>query len=507
MRYTADQEKSLMTELLDPQIAESPLNFVLFNYPWGKENTVLHNRKGPRHWQMDDLLEIEDHINANKWRMKEGRDPKMFKKSTVSGRGVGKSAEVAWITNWQLSCHLGSTTQITANTEEQLKTKTMAEVGKWLTLGQNAHWFDRNTMSIFPAKWFGDLCKDDLKIDTGYYYARAMLWSEENPDAFAGTHNPLGMLLLFDEASGIPRPIWTVSAGYFTEPDMHRYWMVFSNGRRNDGEFYSTHEGINPWERTRQLDSRTVEDIDQSVLNQIIDDNGADSDEARVEVYGQFPDSSDNQFIPHSLIKEATDRDVAHDDGAALILGVDIARGGKAKSVARFRKGRDAKSIPQVTWKKLSNIELGDKIAELIDYYDPDAVNIDAGQGSGVIDYLREILGYKVNEVWFAGKAREPQRWGNKRIEMYDDVKKWLPTGSIDASAVLKRDLGSLMKYQPEKRDVWFLLAKKFEGDLDESDALALTFALKVARRDKRLAKKRKARVIPGVNYSIFGSR
>ena len=53
----------------------------------------------------------------------------------------------------------------------------------------------------------------DLKIDTGYYYAQAQLWSEENPDAFAGIHSSYGVCLIMDEASGIPAPIYSVSEG------------------------------------------------------------------------------------------------------------------------------------------------------------------------------------------------------------------------------------------------------------------------------------------------------
>ena len=55
-----------------------------------------------------------------------------------------------------------------------------------------------------PAQWFEEALKRDLKIDTGYYYAMASLWSEENPDAFAGIHSSYGVMLIMDEASGIP---------------------------------------------------------------------------------------------------------------------------------------------------------------------------------------------------------------------------------------------------------------------------------------------------------------
>ena len=506
MRYSPKDEQALMTELWDPEIAEDPEKFVLFNYPWGQDGTPLHKRSGPRSWQREDLQEIADHIKSNKALIAKGEMPRPFRKSTVSGRGPGKSALVSWLTNWQMSCNIGSTCILAANTEEQLKSKTMAEVGKWFTLGINSHWFDKTVMSVTPATWYRKLLEDELKVDCGYYYAKAILWSEENPDAFAGAHNPLGMMLLFDEASGIPKAVWSVSEGFFTEPDLHRYWMVYSNGRRNNGQFYDTHEGLHPWPRRRQLDSRTVEDIDTSVLEAIIQDHGPDSDEARIEVYGQFPDTGENQFIEHSRISGAAEREVEQDEGAPLILGLDVARGGKAKSVARFRKGRDARSIGVVRWAKLSNIELAHKVAELIDYYQPDAVNVDAGQGSGVIDYLRDVMGYKVNEVWFGGKADKPERWGNKRIEMYADLRDWLPGAAIDNDPRLKRDLGGLRRYQPKNRDVWFLEPKQYDGELDDSDALALTFAVKVARRDSRTAKRRRPRVIHGVDYNVFGN-
>jgi hypothetical protein len=36
-----------MTAIWDPTISEDPEAFVMFVFPWGKENTPLHNRRGP----------------------------------------------------------------------------------------------------------------------------------------------------------------------------------------------------------------------------------------------------------------------------------------------------------------------------------------------------------------------------------------------------------------------------------------------------------------------------
>jgi len=96
------------------------------------------------------------------------------------------------------------------------------------------------------------------------------------------------MLLIFDEASGIPKSIWSVAAGFFTEPVLHRYWFCFSNPRRNTGQFYECfHKLRDSWMR-RNLDSRTVEGTDIGLLESIIAEHGEDSDEARLKLKGHF---------------------------------------------------------------------------------------------------------------------------------------------------------------------------------------------------------------------------
>ena len=64
------------------------------------------------------------------------------------------------------------------------------------------------------------------------------LWSAENPDSYAGVHNHDGVMVIFDEASGIDDAIWSVTAGFFTENTPNRLWLAFSNPRRNTGYFY-----------------------------------------------------------------------------------------------------------------------------------------------------------------------------------------------------------------------------------------------------------------------------
>lgn len=508
-QVNAQDEQRLMATLWSAEIKENPYKFVMYVFPWGKKGTPLEHQKGPRTWQVEELQAIAKHIQENKNAMKLGKPPGVYQSATASGRGIGKSALVSWLVLWQMSCHIGSTITVTANTESQLKSKTWAELGKWHTLAINSHWFDRTALSLRPADWFDQALKDQLKIDTGYYYAQALLWSEENPDAFAGTHNFYGQMLIFDEASGIPSPIWKVSEGFFTEPILHRYWFCFSNPRRNTGEFFECFHKFRDYWKTRHIDARSVEGIDRKQLQSIVDKHGEDSDEAKVEVKGLFPNQGDRQFIPRSTILGAVGRELVPDEHAALVMGVDIARFGDDSTVICFRRGRDARSIKAIKVKNKDNMEVANLIAGLIHQYNPDGVCIDAGNGTGVIDRLKE-MNYKVHEVWFGAKADE-EKWANKRIEMWARMRDWLGSGCIEDDSHLISDLSG-PEYKFKGHGDQLILESKEEmkkrglASPDYGDALAVTFFLKIARNDINSYRYRQTgKIAKGTDYRIFG--
>ena len=212
-RYSAEQEQALMTRLWSPALANDPEKFVLFAFPWGERGTPLERHKGPRGWQRQILREMRDHIQQNDGRL----DFNVFRKSVASGRGIGKSALVSWIVLWMLSTRIGGSVIVSANSEAQLRSITWAEITKWLAMLINSHWFEISATRIVPAKWLAEIVERDLRKGTRYWAAEGRLWSEENPDAYAGLHNADGVMLIFDEASGIPDTIWDVAQGFFTE--------------------------------------------------------------------------------------------------------------------------------------------------------------------------------------------------------------------------------------------------------------------------------------------------
>ncbi len=486
MKYSHKDEIKLMKAMLVPELALYPENFVDFVFPWGKTGTPLARKTGPRKWQRQELQQIGRHNYENMVRIENGDSPIPYNLAIASGRGPGKSALVAWLALWGMSTQIGSTTIVTANTESQLLSKTWPELGKWHTLAENGHWFVRSATTLKPSGWFGYSVKETLGIDIGYYYVQAQLWSEENPDAFAGAHNEHGMVLIMDEASGIPKPIWTVSEGFFTEPIYLRFWVAFSNPRRPQGEFYECfHKNRDFW-NTRNIDSRDVEGTDKAIYQKIIDKNGEDSDEARVEVKGQFPRTGSNQLIGYATAVEASRRYMKIEDvaGSAKILGVDVARYGDDKTVLFKRQGLI--SFEPAEFSKLDNMTIADIVAGEIERWGADAVMIDVGGGQGVIDRLRQ-LGWNVFEVDSGASAERKHLYLNKRIEMWDKMSDWLQSGGVIPNHQrLLDDLSTpTYKFTPtSNKKVLESVDSIKERNLPSPDfasALAFTFAYDVA--------------------------
>lgn len=471
-----------MTQLWSPMVANNPEAFVMFAFPWGKENTPLEKFKGPRKWQRQVLRQLAAHIKENEGKLDMGA----FRQAVSSGRGIGKSALVSWLILWMISTRIGSTVIVSANSENQLRSVTWGELTKWCTMILNSHWWEISATKLVPAKWLTELVERDLKKGTRYWAAEGKLWSEENPDSYAGVHNHDGMMVIFDEASGIPDGIWSVAAGFFTENILDRYWMAFSNPRRNTGYFFECFNGKRDYWNTLKINAMDVEGTDKAVYQQIIAEYGDDSKEARVEVYGEFPAMGDGQFISGVLVDDAMKRPKYDDPTAPVVIGVDPARGGNDSTVIVVRAGRDVVAIRR--FKGDDTMTTVGRVIEAIEYYKPVLTVIDeGGLGYGVLDRLTEQR-YKVKGVNFGWKSKNPIAWGNKRAEIWGAMRDWLKTASIPNDRQLKADLvGPLEK--PNSSGAIFLESKKEMkarglASPDAADALAVTFAYPVASRE-----------------------
>jgi hypothetical protein len=503
--YSPEDEQLLMSKLWSPAIKDDPEAFVRFVFPWGKAGTPLERHHGPRRWQREVLRKLAEHIRENNGRV----DFQVFRMAVASGRGIGKSALVSWLTIWMLSTRIGATTIVSANSEAQLRSITWSEMTKWLAMAINSHWFEVAATRITPAKWIAELVERDLKKGTRYWAIEGRLWSEENPDAYAGLHNADGVMLIFDESSGIPDPIWDVAQGFFTENTPNRFWCAFSNPRRNEGYFFEAfHAKRNFW-YTQNIDAREVEDTDKAVYEQIIAEYGGDSRQAKVEVYGQFPTDGDDQFIGPTIVEQAMARPRHKDENAPRVIGVDPARSGADSTVIVVRQGRDLVAVRR--YQGEDTMAIVGRVIDAIEEWQPALVVLDeGGLGYGILDRLKEQRYKVVRGVNFGWKSKTPQMYANKRAELWGAMREWLQSASIMGDRQLKSDLMG-PKLKPNSSGSIQLESKKEMksrglASPDAADALACTFAYPVAHREYRERSRTVSTYQGGITNSWMGA-
>lgn len=469
-----------------------PLGFVMYAFPWDTDSSIqlveleepwstrFGCKYGPDVWACKFLDEIGADVLDRGFNGIDAVEP--IQHAVSSGHGIGKSAMAAWLVMWIMSTRPHSKGVVTANTGEQLASKTWAGVSAWLNKAVNKHWFEITT-GKGAMRLVHKENPDSWRVD-------AQTSREENSESFAGLHAASSTpWYLFDEASAIPSKIWEVAEGGKTDGEpMH---FAFGNPTRNTGAFAECFgKNRHRW-KTRQIDSRTVAITNKATLNKWVQDYGEDSDFVKVRVRGVFPNASSLQFISRGLVDGAMSRevDVTRQVGMSCAVGVDVARFGDDQSVIRTRIGRDAKSVETKRFRGIDTMQLASRVAEHVSYLQMHlglrpVIFVDGGGiGGGVVDRLRQ-MNYDPIEVQFGSASEEPRKYLNKRAEMWGKMKEWLQFGMLDKDEAMATDL-TAVEYQFTAKDQIQLESKEHMkqrglASPDDGDALALTFAYPV---------------------------
>lgn len=467
---------------------DDPLRFVLWAFPWGEspELSIVPlpepwaskypgSKFGPDKWACEVLDEIGQQVRANGFDGIHAVKP--IRLAVASGHGIGKSFLTACLVIWILATRPNCKGVVTANTAAQLKTKTFAEISKWLRRSIVADMFEIKAESIeakeAPESW---------RVD-------AQTCKEENSESFAGQHSASSTsFYVMDEASAVPDVIWEVAEGGLTDGEPMMF--VFGNPTRNTGRFRECFgKRKNVWS-TRQIDSRSVFITNKEQMEEWRKEYGEDSDFFKVRVKGEFPSQSDKQFIPSGLVVEAARRDMPHNGATCAIIGVDVARFGDDDSVIYTRIGRGW--LPIKRFKGLSTTQLVAKVKRHFDEVralgfprDRIYINVDeGGVGGGPKDQLRDD-GYPVRGIQFGAGADDPKTYARLREEMWGRMKLWLMDGGtipndqglIDDLTAPEYDIlpGGQIKLESKKD-----MKKRGMPSPDSADALALTFAYRI---------------------------
>lgn len=473
-------------ELLDAIAAtyDDARAFVMLAFEWGEGELAAFD--GPEEWQCKFLDRVSLQVREHGFNGRDAVDP--IREAVASGHGIGKSALVAWVILWIMSTRPYCKGTVTASTVTQLETKTWPELAKWHKRAINRHWFAwQGSKNNLRFKCILKDAKGD-SVEDGWYTS-GQTCKEENSESFAGQHAvDSTSFYIFDEASAVPDKIWEVAEGGMT--DGEPMWFNFGNPTRNDGRFRDCFDKHRRRWNCQQIDSREVRITNKRQIAEWIEDYGEDSDFVRVRVKGQFPRASEYQYIAGDTVDHAFARELMRDPGAARVGGVDIARFGEDDTVFHFRQGLDGRTMPKIRMHGADTMEIADKCAEMLHRYKLDALFIeDVGIGAGVVDRLRQLgYGFRVIAVNPGSKASDTNKWASKREEMWSKGKDWLDRGCLAADPELRADLiapmyefGSNNKIVLESKKA---TKKRINRSTDHADALMLTFAAEVERRD-----------------------
>lgn len=454
-----------------------PLGFVKFAYPWG-EPGPLERYAGPDTWQADFLDELGKEVRKRKF---DGFNPVLpVRMATASGHGIGKSVLVAFLVNWIMSTRPHAKGTITANTFQQLSTRTWATIQTWTKRCVTAHWFIVTNEKMYHANH-----KES-------WFCSAQSCKEENSEAFAGQHAADSTsFYVKDEASAIPDKIWEVSEGGLTDGEPMDF--AFGNPTRSQGAFHRATFGKDRhrW-IVRSIDSRDCTFSNKELIAEWIADKGEDSDFVRVRVKGIPPRADDAQFIDLERITDAQKRQVRCLLDDPLVVGVDLAWGGEDDNVIRFRRGTDARSIKpiRIPGEKTRDpailvVKLGEILGSTYEGRKVHTMFLDSAGIAGSIGHRLRQLGHRnVVEVNFGADSPDA-KYAYFRDYMWGKMKEWLLLGGIDSDPQLETDLAGpgythnkKIQVKLESKDD---MKKRGLDSPDDGDALALTFAHQIA--------------------------
>ncbi len=457
--------------------ADDPVGFIDYAFPWD-EPGVLEGLKGPRVWQKEMFTELRDHLQNPETRFQP------FLYAVSSGHGIGKSADIGMLLSWGMSTCEDCKVVLTANTDTQLRTKTMPEITKWFNLSINSHWWNLTATAIYTV---------DRKHEKTWR-ADAVPWSVHNTEAFAGLHNKRKrIIVVYDEASAIDDKVWDVTEGALTDEETEIIWIAYGNPTRNTGRFRECFRKFKHRWKGRQIDSRTVEGTNKIQIQKWIDDYGLDSDFVKVRVRGLFPAASVKQFISVDDVDKAFGLvlDPKKYNFAPKILTVDPAWEGDDEFVISCRQGLNFRILRCIP-KNDNDIQMASLIGTIEDEEQADAVFIDAGYGTGIFS-AGKTMKRKWMLVWSAGKPND-RGCLNKRAEMWVAARDWLKEGgAIPKDAILHAELiapetvGRLDgKIQIEsKKD----MKERGIPSPNRADSLILSFAYPVTGKPKEKPK------------------
>lgn len=406
-------DPDLLVELVDP--SDDP--YLMDPVGW------IEERLGEHPWSVQ--RQIMESVAANRYT------------AVHSAHDTGKSYSASRLAAWWLDVHeVGEAFVVTtAPTWPQVRAILWREIRKAHKRGQldgrttlNAEWYMGGTRIGDPAEELVAYGRKPADYDQA---------------AFQGIHARY-VLVIIDEASGVPRLLYEAVDSLATNANAR----VLAIGNPDDpaSEFQKVCQPGSGWNvmQVSAFDTPafTGEEVEPELLEVLVSPEwveeraqrwGKTSPTYESKVLGKFPEIGEDTLIQPSWIKAAEARDLS---GAAIKskgqYGVDVARYGSDRTVIYRNRAGFLRKVHESV--KQDTMKTADTVAAHVGKHKggvPIVVDV-IGVGSGVVDRLRQkrVKGVRAHNA--SNRAMEPERFENRRAEVYWQFRELMEDGEID---------------------------------------------------------------------------
>lgn len=422
--------------------------------------------------------------------------------------GPGKSAMLAWVGWWRLSCFgkagdhpKGAALSVT---RDNLADNLWPELAKWQGrsqfLTQMFTWTkEKIYCNDFPETWF--LSARSFAKDAD---------AESIGRALSGLHSAYPFVLL-DETGDMPVAVGRAADQIFTGSPINALIIQGGNPTSTSGLLYQSCNTLrSQWHVTTVTadpdDPHRTPRVDINHAREQIELFGRDNPWIMATILGLFPTQGFNSLVGIEEVEAAMARFLRPDayEWAAKVLGIDVARFGDDRTVIFPRQGLMADRPTILRQQRTTDIAA--KCATIHTAWGGQTMFVDdtGHWGHGVIDNLVTAR-YNPVGIQFHGPPIDP-RYKNKRAEMWFLMAEWIKGGAmlppipeLVAELTTPTYTFSNGKILLEDKD---LVKKRLGRSPDLADALALTFAFPVMPPGKPGAVGMTAKVI--TEYDIF---
>jgi phage terminase large subunit len=461
----ADQEKILTKARTDSRWFVNTFILDPFNSATGENYFITRQ-------QSEGLEILEKLVNGKR----NGEFQDILGLSIMSGKGTGKDAFTVWAMLWFMFCYPYPKVPCISISSDQLDKVLWSEISKWL-----AHSLVKDYFVLQNDKLFRKDVAEDVRGKQWFAFKKAAnpkSTPTEQVETLQGLHAEY-LMQIVDEGSGVLNPVY--EALEHNQTGMCNFMLLIFNPMHAKGYAVETqYKRKNRW-FTLRWNAEESEIVNQADIKRTEEDfGGKESNVYRMNVLGLPPHVDVNALIDWEWALTAVDRPITVLDNMNLIKAVDCGAGGD-KSIIASRRGN--KVYPFKRSNTSDSIELANWIGNDIDSENPDCVRVDTiGIGWAVEGMLREKKGSIIEAADVRRQSDEPERFSNKRSEMYFRLREKFEKGiiSIPNDSELLNQIAATKYEISNSGQIKIIEKKKIKRETghspDELDALAMTY-------------------------------